>query len=150
MATSRRVYDSLHLQADCQEPGSAPEHYARQSSMGYLFLLTYLLTYYCSESSTVIYTSGDVNPLRQCYGIVAAAAAASFAGRNRLLISISCTALRCDDTRNLCSPGYLLIAVYICHSPSLALRLSVCSVCLRWWWRLASSLFVSMVFIARE
>ena len=24
-----RVYDSCHLQADCQEPGSAPEPYAR-------------------------------------------------------------------------------------------------------------------------
>ena len=37
MATYRRVYDSHHLQADCQEPESAPEPYARQSSMGYLF-----------------------------------------------------------------------------------------------------------------
>jgi len=27
MATYRRVYDSRHLQADCQEPGSAPEPY---------------------------------------------------------------------------------------------------------------------------
>jgi len=27
--TYRRVYDSRHLQADCKEPGSAPEHYAR-------------------------------------------------------------------------------------------------------------------------
>jgi len=25
----RRVYDSRHLQADCQEPGSAPEPYAQ-------------------------------------------------------------------------------------------------------------------------
>ena len=33
----RRVYDSRHLQADCQEPGSAPEPYARQSIMGYTF-----------------------------------------------------------------------------------------------------------------
>ena len=32
----RRVYDSRHLQADCQEPGSAPEPHVRQSSMGYL------------------------------------------------------------------------------------------------------------------
>jgi len=31
----RRVYDSRHLQADCQEVGSA-----RQSSMGYLFYAT--------------------------------------------------------------------------------------------------------------
>jgi len=28
MAAYRRVYDSHHLQADCQEPGSAPEPYA--------------------------------------------------------------------------------------------------------------------------
>ena len=38
MAAYRRVYDSHHLQADCQEPGSAREPYARQSSMGYLYL----------------------------------------------------------------------------------------------------------------
>ena len=38
MAAYRRVYDSRHLQADCQEPGSAPEPYARQSSMGYIYL----------------------------------------------------------------------------------------------------------------
>jgi len=37
MAAYRRVYDSRHLQADCQEPGLAPEPYARQSSVGYLF-----------------------------------------------------------------------------------------------------------------
>ena len=35
MAVYRRVYDSHHLQADCQEPGSAAEPYALQSSMGY-------------------------------------------------------------------------------------------------------------------
>ena len=29
MAAYRRLYDSRHLQADCQEPGSAPEPYAR-------------------------------------------------------------------------------------------------------------------------
>jgi len=28
-ATYRLVYDSRHLQTDCQEPGSAPEPYAR-------------------------------------------------------------------------------------------------------------------------
>ena len=27
MAAYRRVYDSRHLQADCQKPGSAPEPY---------------------------------------------------------------------------------------------------------------------------
>ena len=35
MAAYRLVYDSYNLQADCQEPGSAPEPYARESSMGY-------------------------------------------------------------------------------------------------------------------
>ena len=40
MAAYSRVYDSRHLQADCREPGSAPEPYARQSSMGYLYLFT--------------------------------------------------------------------------------------------------------------
>jgi len=39
MAAYRGVYDSRHLQADCQESGSAPEPYARQSSMGYFFFL---------------------------------------------------------------------------------------------------------------
>ena len=39
MAAYRWVYDSHHLQADCQELGSALEPYARQSSMGYLCLL---------------------------------------------------------------------------------------------------------------
>jgi len=28
MEAYRRVYDSRHLQVDCQEPGSAPEPYA--------------------------------------------------------------------------------------------------------------------------
>ena len=40
MAAYRRVYDSHHLQADYQEPKSAPEPYARKSSMGYLFSST--------------------------------------------------------------------------------------------------------------
>ena len=33
----RRVYDSRHLQADCQESGSPPEPYARHSSTDYLY-----------------------------------------------------------------------------------------------------------------
>ena len=37
MAAYRRVYDSRHLHADCQEPGSAPEPYARY---GLPFFLT--------------------------------------------------------------------------------------------------------------
>ena len=38
MAAYRLVYDSRHLQAECQVPGSAPETCAGQSSMGYLYL----------------------------------------------------------------------------------------------------------------
>jgi len=43
MAAYRQVYDSRHLQADCQGPESAPELYARQSSIRYLlpFILLY-------------------------------------------------------------------------------------------------------------
>jgi len=40
MAACRLVYDSRHLQADCQEPGPAPEFYAWQSSMGYFYLFS--------------------------------------------------------------------------------------------------------------
>ena len=36
MAAYRRIYDSHLLQADCQEPLSAPEPYTQQSSMVYL------------------------------------------------------------------------------------------------------------------
>jgi len=61
MAAYRLVYDSRHLQADCQEPGSVPEPYARQSSMGYFFTLKLvsdtplgLLT--CSRDLNVFFT----------------------------------------------------------------------------------------------
>ena len=37
MAAYRLVYDSRHLQADCQKPELGPEPYARQSSMDYFF-----------------------------------------------------------------------------------------------------------------
>jgi len=40
MAAQRRVYGSRHLQADCQEPGSAPEPYTLGNRvLGYLFKL---------------------------------------------------------------------------------------------------------------
>jgi len=43
-----RIYDSRHLQADCQAPGSAPEPlYARQSSMGYLYVLLFNIVSSC-------------------------------------------------------------------------------------------------------
>jgi len=57
MADYRRVYDSRHLQADCRGPGSAAEPYARQSSVGNLYLFT--------DFSGVISADADakLNPL---------------------------------------------------------------------------------------
>jgi len=49
MAAYRRVYDSRHLQADCQEPGSAPKPYAWQSTMGYLYLFIFYSTHLFGE-----------------------------------------------------------------------------------------------------
>ena len=62
MAAYRRVYDSRHLQADCQEPGSAPELYALQSSMDYLyfFLLAHAQTFHISRYSQP-YSPGGMN-----------------------------------------------------------------------------------------
>ena len=38
MAAYRRVYDSRHLQADCQEPELVPEPYARYSQVWATFI----------------------------------------------------------------------------------------------------------------
>jgi len=51
MAACRRVHDSLHLQANCQEPGSAPEPYDRYSSMGYLFCYCFCACRHCDSSA---------------------------------------------------------------------------------------------------
>ena len=75
----RLVDDSHHLQADCQEPGSAPEPYARQSSMGYLYLLsfTHRLIFMYSCGLTVA-TSRICNVLlRRCVSDVAEASPTS-------------------------------------------------------------------------
>jgi len=47
MAAYRRVYDSRHLQADCQEPGSAPEPYARQSIFRLVGYLHFIVSLFC-------------------------------------------------------------------------------------------------------
>jgi len=61
MAAYRRVYDSSHLQADCQEPGSAPEPYIRSAiEYGlplpfYLYVLNHSVqqsTEHCERSAT--------------------------------------------------------------------------------------------------
>jgi len=41
MAAYRRVDDARHLQADCQEPGSAPEPYARGPTFLCYFIKNY-------------------------------------------------------------------------------------------------------------
>ena len=58
MAAYRRVYDSRHLQADCQEPGSAPEPYARQSSMGFFYRFIRCFTVPVSAVSATETASG--------------------------------------------------------------------------------------------
>jgi len=52
MAAYRQVYDSRHLQADYQEPGSAPEPYVRQSSIGYLYFF-YFWLFTLSQKKTI-------------------------------------------------------------------------------------------------
>ena len=42
-AVKRVCVCMCHLQADCQEPGSAPEPYTRQSSMGYVYLFNVVI-----------------------------------------------------------------------------------------------------------
>ena len=54
MAVYRQVYDSRHLQADYQEPRSAPEH-VRQSSIGYLYFFTSDYLRYLRKKQSVIH-----------------------------------------------------------------------------------------------
>jgi len=58
MTAYRRVYDLRHLQADCQEPGSAPKPYARATSMGYLYLFDWV--------GRFKFSSCAVNEAEQC------------------------------------------------------------------------------------
>ena len=55
MAAYRQVYDSRHLQADYQEPGSDPEPYVRQSSIGYLYFFTSDYLRYLRKKQSVIH-----------------------------------------------------------------------------------------------
>jgi len=54
MAAYRRVYDSQHLQADCQEPGSAPEPYTLGNRVwaSYTFTFTRLAAAAAAASFT--------------------------------------------------------------------------------------------------
>ena len=50
MAAYRRVHDSRHLQADCQEPVSAPEPYAELIEYGLLYLYYYIFQPFAIET----------------------------------------------------------------------------------------------------
>ena len=63
MAAYRRVYDSRHLQADCQEPGSAPEPYARVIEYGLALHLLYTTVRHLSGAAVV--DGGDDD---RCFG----------------------------------------------------------------------------------
>jgi len=111
MAAYRRVYDSLHLQADCQEPGSAPEPYVRQSSMGclYLFLLVAGLTAY--NSATVPFLLR--NPNRKSFHV------------NRLVSSAYCSyVLRVSKTQKR---NVILGKVLACNDATVREAIFICS-----------------------
>jgi len=58
-----QVYDSCHMQADYQEPGSAPEPYARQSSIGYLYFF-YFWLFTLSQTKTIC--NSHAHPTWKC------------------------------------------------------------------------------------
>jgi len=60
MAAYRQVYDSLQLQADYQEPGSAPKPYVRQPSIGYLYFFTSDYLLYLRKKQSVIHLTTPV------------------------------------------------------------------------------------------
>jgi len=104
MAAYRRVNDSRHLQADCQEPGSAPEPYARQSSMGYLYLFysknyRIIHIFICSQRQRVLFKPAVT--VHQCLN-----------GRAPPYLSEHCIPVSSADTRrHLRSANRHLLAV---------------------------------------
>ena len=53
MAAYRRVYDSRHLQADCQEPGSTPEPYALNRVWATFTFLSKRVSHRCDVTAGV-------------------------------------------------------------------------------------------------
>ena len=82
MCVYRRVCDSRHLQADCQEPGSAAEPYARQSSTDY----RYLVSAYRWLSATYAAWLQTLHTLRSA-DVAAVAERATLPGRLRYSLS---------------------------------------------------------------
>jgi len=57
MAAYRRVYDSRHLPADCQEPGSAPEPYTLSIEYGLAFLQGQMSRYSGRGEANVVHSA---------------------------------------------------------------------------------------------
>ena len=68
MAAYRRVYDSRHLQADCQEPGSSPEPYARYSSIWATFTFYIFVGISGFSASLLRYTSLTMHEIGSTHG----------------------------------------------------------------------------------
>jgi len=75
MAAYRPVYDSRHLQADCQEPGSAPEPKAWQSSMVYLHRTPR------GFSATAEHVEANTDVMSTCQPVLSSYAAAVYDAR---------------------------------------------------------------------
>ena len=55
MAAYRRVYDSHHLQAGCQDPGLGPEPYTLGNRAGLPFLLKHCVLLYSQTQKHIHY-----------------------------------------------------------------------------------------------
>ena len=116
MAAYHQVYDSRHLQADCQEPGSAPEHYARQSSMGYLYLFLCAGRLGLSNEDTYFSPQRvDVTTFDHCRPV-------------DVVCGIDCTMILCHDGSLLCCGSNRSAAISCVQSQLLYCRPSLPSV----------------------
>jgi len=66
MAAYRRVYDSRHLQADCQEPGSAPEPF-RLPFTFYIIALFYIIVILLPSLITILGQCMEIDCLYLLY-----------------------------------------------------------------------------------
>ena len=141
MAACRRVYDSHHVQADCKEPGSVPEPYARQSSIGYLFMLQQLVTKLRLRGERALriqsgrrFLHPRISTARRAGGLRPAAAALgvtwSVLIRPRSRIACISPTARAAQSRRICTTAIRSIESRLCDSAALniwwALRTSPC------------------------
>jgi len=89
--------DSRHLQADCQEPGSAVEPYPWQSSMGYLFYRTVRLVLWGIIIIIIIIKDIYIAQVRKGH-ICAMSAEMAVWLRNCLCVYIAIYITNCQDS----------------------------------------------------